>query len=212
MPGSGARRPLGRCPCLLVIDFTLAFTSPASPLACDADAAVAACGELLEAARSAGVFVLFTTVAYGEADLVTASAFVAKAPALAALRVGSEWTRVDRRINPNEGEVVMRKLWASAFFGTPLASTLVARGCDSVVLAGASTSGCVRATAVDALQHGFRVAVCEDAVADRSAASHEASLVDIDAKYGDVVGLDGARARLFAANRGAETPGEVVSS
>jgi maleamate amidohydrolase len=91
---------------------------------------------------------------------------------------------------------VLNKLFASAFFGTALSSLLAAAGCDSVIVTGASTSGCVRATAVDALQHGYRPLVPRDAVGDRNPAAHEANLYDIDAKYGDVISLDDAIGHL----------------
>jgi nicotinamidase-related amidase len=97
---------------------------------------------------------------------------------------------VDFRLEPRPGEAVLNKLFASAFFGTPLASLLTAAGADTVIVTGASTSGCVRATAVDVMQHGFRLVVPREAVGDRNPAAHEASLYDIDAKYGDVVSVD----------------------
>jgi nicotinamidase-related amidase len=190
--GFGHRQGGGRRPCLVVVDFSLGFTDPESPLHCDADAAVDACARLLDAARGSGTPVLFTTVEYDAAGLQTAGAFVAKSPALANLREGSRWVEIDPRLAPDPSEPVLPKLWASAFFGTALQTILVARGCDSVVLAGASTSGCVRATAVDAVQHGYLVSVCGDAVADRMQSAHDATLADVDAKYGDVVGLDEA--------------------
>ena len=93
---------------------------------------------------------------------------------------------------------MLRKLFASAFFGTPLASMLAAHGVDTVIVTGASTSGCVRATVVDALQHGYRVVVPREPVADRAAGPHEAALFDVDAKYGDVVALEEALAVLGA--------------
>jgi maleamate amidohydrolase len=94
---------------------------------------------------------------------------------------------------------VLTKLWASAFHGTPFGSFLTASGCDSLVVTGASTSGCIRATAVDALQHGYRVLVPRDAVGDRNPAAHEANLYDIDTKYGDVVTTDDVLAGIGAA-------------
>jgi maleamate amidohydrolase len=108
------------------------------------------------------------------------------------LAAGSRWVAIDVRVAPQPGEPVLTKLFASAFFGTSLAPLLVAAGCDEVVLAGASTSGCVRATAVDAVQHGFRVSVVRDAVADRSPSSHEVALSDIQGRYGEVVGVEQA--------------------
>ena len=150
--------------------------------------------------------VFFTTVSYDEDDLERAAMFVAKAPALATLRPGSRWVEVDARLGRRAEEPVLVKLFASAFFGTSLDELLRAAGCDTVVVAGASTSGCVRATAVDALQYGYRVLVPREAVADRATDAHNASLLDIDAKYGDVVSIDeaitavGRRAGLSAAS------------
>ena len=111
-------------------------------------------------------------------------------PALLTLEAGSRWVEIDDRIAPRPSEPVLNKLFASAFFGTALASLLASHGCDSVIVTGASTSGCVRATAVDALQHGYRPVVPREAVGDRNPAAHEASSYDIDLKYGDVVSLD----------------------
>jgi nicotinamidase-related amidase len=133
--------------------------------------------------------VAFTTVAYDEASKQVAGAFIEKVPSLLILERGSRWVEVDPRIAPEPGEPVITKLFASAFFGTPLASMLAAHGCDTVVVTGASTSGCVRATVVDALQHGYRVVVPRAAVADRADQPHRANLFDIDQKYGTVSGL-----------------------
>jgi maleamate amidohydrolase len=192
----GGRQGAGDRPALVVIDLIYGFTDPASALACDCDGAVAATAQLLAAARAGGAPVVFTTVVYDAAGRETAQAFIAKAPALASLEPGSRWVEVDERLAPESGEPVIPKLFASAFFGTPLAAMLTSAGCDTVVVTGASTSGCVRATAVDALQHGYRVLVPREAVADRAPAAHEASLVDLDAKYADVVELDEAAEQL----------------
>ena len=133
--------------------------------------------------------VVFTTVSYTDDDLERAAMFIAKAPALATLRPGSRWVDVDSRLGRRSDEIVITKLFASAFFDTTLDATLRGAGCDTVIVVGASTSGCVRATAVDALQYGYRVLVPREAVADRAEDAHRASLVDLDAKYGDVIGL-----------------------
>jgi nicotinamidase-related amidase len=180
---------VGRRPALVIIDINNGFTDPASPLVCDLDGTVEAIRELLEAARRAEVPVVFTTVSYGEGDKVTAKAFIDKVPVLLTLEAGTRWVEIDERIAPRPGEPVLNKLFASAFFGTPLASLLAAHGCDSVIVTGASTSGCVRATAVDVLQHGYRPVVPREAVGDRNPAAHAAALYDIDQKYGDVVSL-----------------------
>src|SRR4029079_7694448 len=131
-------------------------------------------------------------------DKVTAAAFIDKIPALLTLEAGSRWVEIDSRIAPLPAEPVLNKLFASAFCAPRLASLLASAGCDSVVVTGASTSGCVRATAVDALQHGYRPAVPREAVGDRNPAAHEANLYDIDAKYGDVVSVDEIVAHLEA--------------
>ncbi|HJS97231.1 MAG TPA: isochorismatase family protein [Solirubrobacteraceae bacterium] len=196
--GFGGRQGAGRRPALVVIDLNYGFTDPESPLHCDTDAAVAATARLLEAARAGGAPVAFTTLEYDEGAKRVARAFLAKAPALAMLTPGSRWSQIDERIAPRADEPVLLKLFASAFFGTALQPMLTAAGCDTLVVAGASTSGCVRATVVDALQHGLSVVVPRDAVADRAASAHEASLTDIDAKYGDVVSLEEAIAVLSA--------------
>ncbi len=177
-------------PALVVVDVNRGFTDPESPLVCDLDGVVDAIRRLLDGFRAAGLPVAFTTVAYDEAGKQAAEVFIAKIPALLVLEAGSRWTEIDPRIAPGADEPVLTKLWASAFHGTPLASFLTTQGCDSVVVTGASTSGCVRATAVDALQHGYRVLVPRDAVGDRNPAAHEANLYDIDTKYGDVVTTD----------------------
>lgn len=187
LPGFHGRAGFGRRPALLVVDVSVGFTDPESPLVCDLDGVVAAIQELLGEARRAGLPVVYTTVAYDEGARRAAAAFIDKVPALLALEAGSRFVEIDPRIAPRPGEPVLTKLFASAFFGTPLASLLAAEGCDSVIVTGASTSGCIRATVVDALQHGYRPVVPREAVGDRNPDAHAANLYDIDAKYGDVV-------------------------
>ena len=187
--GFGGRQGAGERPAILVVDFVEGFTSPESRLACDADSAVLATRRLLDAARTASVPVIFTTVSYADDDLERAAMFIAKAPALATLRPGSRWVEVDSRLGRRADELVLTKLFASAFFATGLDETLREAGCDTVIVVGASTSGCVRATAVDALQYGYRVLVPREGVADRAEEAHRASLLDLDAKYGDVIPL-----------------------
>jgi nicotinamidase-related amidase len=189
LAGFHGRAGFGERPALLVVDVSVGFTDPASPLACELEDVVAAIARLLEEARRVRLPVVYTTVAYAEADRRTAAVFIDKVPALLTLEAGSRWVEIDPRLAPRPGEPVLTKLFASAFFGTPLQGLLAAAGCDGVIVTGASTSGCVRATAVDALQHGYRVVVPREAVGDRNPAAHEANLYDIDAKYGDVVAL-----------------------
>ena len=187
MEGFGGRGGFGRRPALVVIDMTLGFTDPQSPLACDLEGPISEIRKLLTAARRAEVPIVFTTVAYRESDRLTAAAFIAKVPALLTLQAGTRWAEIDPRIAPEETEPVLNKLFASGFFGTGLSSLLTAAGVDTLIITGASTSGCVRATAVDALQYGFRPVVPREAVGDRNPEAHKANLYDIDAKYGDVV-------------------------
>jgi len=194
--GFHGRAGFGRRPALLVIDVNVGFTDPASPLVCELDGVVAAIGRLLDEARRAQIPVVYTTVSYTEGDRTAAAAFIEKVPALLTLEAGSRWVEIDPRVAPLPHEPVLNKLFASAFFGTALSSLLAAAGCDSVIVTGASTSGCVRATAVDALQHGYRPLVPRDAVGDRNPSAHEANLYDIDAKYGDVVSVDEVVAHL----------------
>jgi maleamate amidohydrolase len=196
--GFHGRAGFGLRPALLVIDVNVGFTDPESPLACDLEGVVGAIQRLLGEARAAGLPVVYTTVSYDEGDRLAAAAFIDKIPALLTLEAGSRWVEIDPRIAPLPDEPVLNKLFASAFFGTPLSSLLTAAGCDSVIVTGASTSGCVRATVVDALQNGFRPVVPREAVGDRNPAAHEANLYDIDTKYGDVVSLDEVVAHVEA--------------
>jgi maleamate amidohydrolase len=186
LEGFGGRGGYGRRPALIVVDMTLGFTDPESPLACDLEEPVANIQNLLEAARRAEIPVVFTTIAYRESDELTA-AFIDKVPALLTLEAGSRWGEIDPSIAPREPEPVRNKLFAAAFYGTGLPSLLAAAGVDTLIVAGASTSGCVRATAVDALQYGYRPVVPRESVGDHNEQAHEANLYDIDAKYGDVV-------------------------
>jgi len=188
--GLGRRQGTGTRPALVIVDLNYGFTDPESPLHCDTEAAVAANARLLEAARAGGCPVAFTTLEYDEGGQKVARAFIDKVPALLLLAPGSRWSQIDARIAPHPGEPILMKLFASAFFGTPLSAMLAAAHCDTLVVTGASTSGCVRATVVDALQNGYRVVVPREAVADRATGPHEAALFDIDAKYGDVLSTD----------------------
>ena len=188
--GFHGRAGFGAKPALVVVDVNRGFTDPASPLVCDLDECVAGIAKLLAAFRAAGLPVVFTTVCYDDFGKQAAAVFIVKVPALLVLEPGSQWVEIDPRIAPAEGEPVLSKYFASAFFGTTLASLLASAGCDTVVVTGASTSGCVRATALDALQHGYRVVVPREAVGDRNPAAHEANLYDLDTKYADVVALD----------------------
>ena len=185
--GFGGDLGFGARPAVVVVDLLEGFTDPASPLGADLDAVVGDTRRLLDAARDAGVPVIFTTVIYDEANERAAAVFLRKVPALKVLRPGSRWVEVDARLGRRPDEPVLAKAFASAFFGTPLAAMLAGR--DTLVVCGASTSGCIRATVVDAVQHGLIPIVPRECVGDRWPAAHEANLFDVDAKYGDVVAL-----------------------
>jgi nicotinamidase-related amidase len=188
--GFGGGAGFGSRPAVVVVDLVEGFTDPESPLGADLDEVVVSTRELLDVARSAGAPVVFTTVVYDEANERAAAVFIRKVPALRVLRPGSRWIEVDARLGRRDDEPLLAKAFASAFFGTPLASIL--RGFDTLVICGASTSGCIRATAVDAVQHGLAPIVPRECVGDRWPAAHAANLFDIDAKYGDVVPLSEA--------------------
>lgn len=187
---------------MIVIDLSRGFTDPESPLGAELGSVLDATARLLRHAREHGVPVLHTTVEYDDAGREQASVFLTKIPALRVLEEGSQWCELDPAVAPVDGEPVLSKRFASGFFGTDLAERLRALGVDTVILAGVSTSGCVRATAVDALQWNLRVLVPREAVGDRNPAAHEANLFDIDAKYGDVISLDEALAVISATARG----------
>jgi len=176
---------LGERPALLLVDMINAFTDPASPLGSDADAVVAANARLLAAFRERGLPVFYTTVVYRSDDQATV--FRRRLPALEVLKPCSDAVRVDKRLAPRAGEGLVEKCHASSFFGTDLAKRLQAAGVDSLVVTGLTTSGCVRATVVDGLQHDYPVFVPADAVGDRNAEAHAANLHDMHAKYADVV-------------------------
>ncbi|GAB3681837.1 isochorismatase family protein [Saccharopolyspora sp. ID03-671] len=173
-------------PALVIVDLTYGFTEADSDLGCDADEAVADTAKLLNVARTRDVPRVFTRIEYDESTAAIAAPFLEKMPALRECVTGTHWTQIDQRIAPAPGEPVLSKLFASGFFGTSLAPFLAGHACDGVVVTGATTSGCVRATVVDALQHGYRTVVPRTAVADRATEPHEAALFDMDAKYGQV--------------------------
>jgi maleamate amidohydrolase len=190
----------GSRPALLVIDLVRAYTEPDGPFALPAPApTVTAIERLVEVARNAGHPVIWTVVRYGRA-LADGGLFVRKVPALAAYADGAEGGWGELVLPPDEEDTVVVKQYASAFSGTSLAATLTAAGIDTLVVTGVSTSGCVRATATDALAHGLRPIVVDQACGDRTRALHENNLADLDAKYADVIDLADAVAHLEAAH------------
>ncbi len=179
------RLGFGRQLALVVVDFTYGFTDPGSPLGSDMTPEVTAAASLVSDCRTAGLPIFFTIHGY-RPDLADVGVWGDKYPGLRHLRLGSRWTQLDERLGVQEEDVVIVKQYPSAFFGSILNTHLNARRVDSIVIAGATTSGCVRATAVDAIQYGFRAFVAEDCVADRAVAPHKANLFDLSTKYVDV--------------------------
>lgn len=211
--GFAGRLGPGEHPAVLVVDPVMAYLDPSSPLYAGVEEAVAAAAELVRAGRAAGAPVLFTTVRYtpGGAD---GGLWWRKIPALRVLAEGSPLGDFPAALQPAPGETVVVKQYASGFFGTSLAATLRVLGVDTLVMGGLTTSGCVRATAVDAISSGLRPLVVRDACGDRDPGPHAAALYDIDTKYGDVIGLDEARDVLRApgspASRSMEHAGRPV--
>ena len=185
----GGRVGFGDRAAVVVVDFQRCFVDPSIPGGGDFADAIDATARLLAAGRSHGVPIVYTVVAYDD-PARDAGRFIDKCPTLKYAVAGTEMVEIDDRLDRRPDEAVIVKQYASAFFGTALASYLTGVGADTVILAGCTTSGCVRATAVDAMQSGFRTILPRQCVADIATEPHEANLFDIDSKYGDVVELD----------------------
>ncbi len=191
---------LGERPAVLVVDFSRGFTDPECTLGGDLTREVEATKRLLLAAREREIPVIFTTIGY-EPNLKDASIWPQKLPALEELIIGSKWVEIDPRLERREDETVVLKKGPSAFFGTNLTSILVSQGVDTVVMCGATTSGCIRATAIDLLQYGYPTVVPRECVGDRAQEPHDANLVDIQAKYANVVPVEEALAYIESVSR-----------
>jgi nicotinamidase-related amidase len=191
----GESLTLGSSPAVLVVDFSCGFTDPECALGSDLTAPVEATKRVLDAARAKGLPVLFTTIGY-EPSLRDGGLWLQKAPALGELKVGGPWVEIDPRLERREDETIILKKGASAFFGTNLVAILTSQRVDSAILCGATTSGCIRATAIDLLQYGFPTLLPRECVGDRARAPHDANLFDIEAKYADVVSLEDALAYI----------------
>lgn len=184
--GFGQPVGFGMSPALLVVDFINAFTDPGGPLGAEVGPQIAATNLLIAAARRAAVPVLFSTIAYRGEQLEDAGVWALKIAGLAELRQDSPRVLPDARLDRRHDDVLLEKQYASCFFGTDLHEQLRRLRVDTLVFAGCSTSGCVRASVVDACQLGLRAVVAREAVADRSPQAHRQSLRDIEMKYGDV--------------------------
>jgi maleamate amidohydrolase len=189
------RLGFGARPALLLIDFVQAYFEPTSPLYAGVDAALAQASRILDAARRHRIMVVFTNVTY-QAGTGDGGIFRRKVPALDCMEAGNPLGDWPAGLAPQAGELIISKQYPSAFFGSSLASTLTANRIDTVLLTGLTTSGCVRATCVDAMSHGFIPLVVEDACGDRAAEPHKANIFDMNAKYADVIDTETALAYL----------------
>ena len=189
----GQRMGFGRRPALLIVDFTIGFNDPASFGGGNISAAVANTVPLLEKVRDLGLPVAHTRIVYAE-DASDTNVHCLKVPRLLTLTESNPASQFVPELLPRAGEIVIRKRLPSAFFGTDLAGMLLAKGVDTLVIAGCTTSGCVRASTLDAMCHGFRPMVISDCVGDRAKGPHAASLFDLGKKYADIM----TRAEVFA--------------
>jgi len=176
---------LGSAPALVVVDMCRGFIDPSSPLGFKCDELIQSNIILVNKFREMNLPVIFTTTIYR--DISEASVFRSKIPALNILKPGSEETLFLAELSPDSEDILIEKKFASSFFGTNLADDLRRMNVDSVVISGVTTSGCVRATALDSLQNNFLTTVAEDCVGDRDLNAHRANLFDLQSKYADVV-------------------------
>ena len=183
----GGSLGFGARPALILVDFVQAYFDPNSPLYAGVEDALASALRIRAAARTAGVPVFHTRVVYREGG-ADGGVFYRKVPALEVFVQGNPLGAWPEGLEPAEDEIVLSKQYPSAFFGTSLGVVLTERGIDTLIITGLTTSGCVRATCVDAVSHGFVPIVVADACGDRHASPHEANLFDMNAKYADVVG------------------------
>ena len=193
--GFGGTVPRGTRPALLVVDFSYGFTDAAYPTASDLAAQMDKTARLAEQMRALGRPVIYTTIAFDPCE-VAHLAWLRKSPGMASLTRGSRLVEIDPAAGMQSTDGLIEKKGASAFFGTNLAGLLASARTDTLIVTGATTSGCVRASVVDAVQAGFDVLVPDDCCGDRAAPPHDASLYDIAQKYGDVVSAEEVGAYL----------------
>ena len=202
----------GERPAVLVIDMCRGMTEPGHRLSINMEAAFEPLQEILQAARRKGAPVIYTTVAYKPPDMLDGGMFIKKVSCLREYVEGSPLTEINPRCAPEADDIVITKKFQSAFCGTNLHSILTAVGIDTTIVVGTSTSGCVRATTIDAVSAGYRVIVPRECVADRAPLSHEVNLFDIDSKIGDVVTAAETIAYLARLPDGALSPTEIAGS
>lgn len=179
----------GRKPALVLVDFVQAYFEPESPLYADVNDALASALRIRAKARERKIPVILTGVVLHPSGL-DGGRFFQKAKPLASFTAGNPLGAWPDGLVPFPDEFVISKQYPSAFFGTSLAPLLTSMGIDNVILTGLTTSGCVRASCVDSMSHGFMTTVVRDACGDRHASPHEANLFDMNAKYADVVSED----------------------
>ena len=183
----GGTLGFGNAPALILVDFVAAYFDKNSPLYAGVEDALASALRIRSVARKAGIPICYTNVIYKEGG-ADGGVFFRKVPALEAFVAGNPLAGWPAGFAPAEDEFVFSKQYPSAFFRTALAATLIAHGVDTLIITGLTTSGCIRATCVDAMSHGFVPIVVADACGDRHSAPHEANLFDMNAKYADVMG------------------------
>ena len=188
--GFGIKIGFGERPALIVIDMLKGFTDPNMPLGASLDSQIEAQQPLIAIAHQRDIPVIYSTVIYNDRDFKDAGLWAIKMKGTLTLKAGSPAVEIDPRLDMRPNDSLLVKKYASCFFGTDLVPRLMNQRVDTLIITGCTTSGCVRATAVDAVQNGFRPMVVREAVGDRSTAAHEQSLFDLNAKYADVVGLD----------------------
>ena len=188
--GFGRRIGFGDRAALVVVDYMKAFTDPSMALGSDLGAEIEQTNRLLDAAHEHAIAVIYSVAWYDEDGFKDAGIWALKQGGVSTLKAGTPGVELDPRLHRKPSDIVLLKKYASCFYGTDIVARLNARRVDTLVVAGCTTSGCVRATAVDALQYGFRPIIAREAVGDRSAAAHEQSLFDLDQKYADVMGVD----------------------
>jgi maleamate amidohydrolase len=187
--GLAGRVGYGAHPAVLLVDMQVQWNKPERRLGSDMGPLLEAAGALVDTAREHDVPIVYVWSCW-EADGSDSGRWIQKIPALGEVEPGSDGAQIHPRVQPHPGDALVLKKGPSGFFNTPLEGVLHDLGVDTLLIAGASTSGCIRATAIDALQYGFRAILPHEAIGDRAASPHEANLLDIDAKYGDVVELD----------------------
>ena len=193
--GFGQALAWGARPALIIIDMVRAYFDPDAEFFMGTGECLESASRVLASAREAGIPVLHTRVEF-DADGLSGGVFIRKIPALRHFVPGSPLGQIMPQVAPAEHEVVIVKQYASAFYGSHLAATLTALRVDTLIITGVSTSGCVRATGVDAIQHGYVPLVVRQAVGDRDPRPHEANLFDLQAKYAEVVDEDQIHAWL----------------